>query len=69
VTAPVRGVVAALAATEYVALPGPVPVAPAVIVIQSAPAAALHAQPEIVATVTVAFPPSLPIAALVGEMV
>lgn len=41
-----------LAATVYVTLPLPVPLAPPVIVIQLAPVVAVHVQPDCVVTVT-----------------
>jgi hypothetical protein len=66
---PVRDVVDAFAPTEYVIVPGPLPVAPAVMAIHPALAAAVHEQPAVVVTVTVAVPPSVGIPELAGEMV
>ena len=60
VTVPVRGVPTVLAATVNDTVPLPVPVAPAVTVIQLAPLVAVRAQPVVPVTVTVAAPPPAP---------
>jgi len=57
VSVPVREVVPVFAATLYVTVPLPVPLAPAVTVIQDALLVAVHAQPAVAVTVTVADPP------------
>lgn len=54
---------------EYDTIPGPLPLAPALIPIQAALEVAVHAQPDAVVTVTVPVPPPLSIVALAGEIV
>ena len=56
-----------MAVTAYITVPGPLPVAPAVTVIQPREATAVHAQPAGEVTVTLANPPSLPNVPPVGE--
>jgi hypothetical protein len=58
-----------LAVTAYVTVPEPLPVAPAVTVIQPAEATALHAQPAGDVTVTLADPASLPNVPPAGDSV
>ena len=69
VSVPVRGVVAVLAATLYVIDPLPLPVAPAVTVIQASLLVAVHAQPPAAATVTVPVPAAEVGLAVAGEIV
>lgn len=59
---------AALPATEYVTVPGPVPAVPEAIAIHAALALALHAHPAAAVTVTLAVPPALPKLELAGVM-
>ena len=68
VSVPLLDSVAELAATEYVTVPGPFPVPPAVTAIQPALGVALQAQPAATVTVTFPVPPSLPKARLPGEI-
>ena len=63
-----RDVVAPLAPTEYAMVPGPLPVAPAVMVIQFALAVALQEQLAPAVTATVPLPPSLLIVSAPGEI-
>ena len=67
-TAADRDAVAVLAATEYPTVPGPVPLEPAVIVIQEALVDALHAQPAWAVTVTLPVAPEEPTDRLAGEI-
>ena len=63
-----RDAVAVLAATEYPTVPGPVPPAPAVIVIQEALVDTLHAHADEALTVTLPVPPAEPKDWLAGEI-
>lgn len=67
-TLPVRGVVEAFSPIEYVTVPGPLPLPPALIAIHAALGVAVQAQPAATATVTVPVPPPLSIVALAGEI-
>jgi hypothetical protein len=58
VSVPVRGLVVGFAATLYVTDPFPLPVAPALMVIQATLLVAVHAQPAAAVTVTVPLPPA-----------
>ena len=58
VAVPVRCVVAGLAAMVMLTVPLPVPLAPAVTVIQAAPLAAVHAQVEAEVTLTLVDSPA-----------
>ena len=68
VKVPVRGLGEVFSATVYVTLPGPEPVFPKVIVIKAALLAAVHEQPAVVLTATLALPPLAGNAWLVGEI-
>jgi hypothetical protein len=68
VSVPVRLVVAALAATVNVVVPGPVPAAPEVTVIHAALLTADHTQPVPTLTVLLPVPPPATTACEVGEM-
>ena len=68
VSEPAREVVPALAPTEYVTVPGPLPLAPAVIVIQPALVVTVHEHPAGAVTATLPVPPSLPSVRVAGEM-
>jgi len=57
VSVPVRELVSVLAVTENAVVPLPVPLAPAVIVIQVALLVAVQAQPLLVATLELPLPP------------
>ena len=65
---PLRGLAVALASTEYVNVPLPVPFPPLTIVIQLSLLTADHAQALVVVTVTAADPPPAAIVWVVGEI-
>ena len=68
VSVPDRVLAAVLAATLNPTLPGPVPVAPLVTVIQAALLAAVHAQPAPALTVLLPLPPEATKKSLVGAI-
>jgi hypothetical protein len=68
VSVPERELVPVLAATEKVTVALPVPLAPAVMVIQAAPLVAVQLQPLLVATLELPLPPPEGNEALAGEM-
>ncbi len=57
-----------LAATEYLTVPMPVPLAPEVMVIHELLLTAVHGQAEVVLTFTVPVPPTAPKDSLIGEI-
>ena len=65
---PLRDSVAGFAGTEYVTVPGPLPLPPLVSVIHDPVTAAVHAQPAATATATLPVPPSEANAALADEI-
>ena len=69
VSVPVRGVVTVFAATLNDALPGPVPVAPAVTVIHVSLLTAVHPHPAAAVTVALPVPPAAGTAWLTGVTV
>jgi hypothetical protein len=69
VIVPVRELAPVLAATLKVVVPLPVPLAPAVRVIQVAPLVAVQAQPLLAATLELPLPPPYGNEALAGEIV
>jgi len=68
VSVPERELVVPLAATEKVVVPLPVPLAPAVIVIQVAPLVAVQLQPLVAVTLELPLPPPDENEALEGEI-
>jgi hypothetical protein len=69
VSVPVRADVPVFAVVLYVTVPLPVPLAPAVTVIQVALLVAVHVQPVCVVTLTVELPPAAGSASVVGATV
>src|SRR5438094_9244620 len=69
VKVPVRADVVVFAATVYLTVPLPLPLAPAVTVIHAALLAAVHVQPVTVVTFAVAVPPAAGSDCVVGAVV